>query len=642
MFRHAIALSIRSRRSMDKTPACEVGNHGSIPCGSTKTFMPIEKSINQLKNIVSNARKLFTFAWRMDSKITGLYYLTAAIGALVPLGSAYVLKLLIDDLQLTQKTLVTTVPVVVAVVLASRYLVSFLDGIVYWGINKSYLDYIFRYELQNEITMKFHEKIATLDIAYFENSDVQDLITKTRDTMQWRVPDYLRSSSEFLRDIVAFTAAFIVLLPYGWWIPMLVSIITIPRLYLQARYGAIQWSIWGSGAPQAKKLWYLNYLLQEPMTVRETRISQSSESLLKKFREIQQYLFNLSKGALDKYLRVLIFPPIIEGVLIFLVAYHFLPGVVSGVMTIGSFTLLVSMLEQLGSRSANASMFFAFIYESTLYVNHYFEFLGLPPLIKKSQSPIALENIAPPRIEFRNVSFNYPNGVTVLDNLSFVIEPGESVALVGHNGAGKTTLVKLLCRFYDVTNGEILINGVNIKELDLPRWYKFLGTLFQEFVKYHFTVRENIFLGAPDKKDENAMRDAAIRSGAAEFIERLPDRYDQVLGKEFEDGEELSGGQWQKLAIARAFYEEPPVLILDEPTSAIDAAAEYEIFNNLEKQYTNKTLILVSHRFSTVRNAKKIIVIDHGKIVESGNHEELMELGGEYHKLFSIQAKGYK
>jgi len=598
--------------------------------------------ITPIKQIAKNTRRLFSLAWKMDRKTTLLYYLTAAIGALVPLGSAYVLKLLIDNLQTAQNSLITTIPVIIAVVLAAGYLVTLIDGIVYGGIHLSYLDYVFRYELQNEITMKFHQKISKLDIAHFENSKVQDLITKTRDTMQWRLPDYLRTFSEFFRDIVGFLAAFIVLLPFGWWIPILVSIISLPRLYFQAKYGAIQWSIWGSGAPQTKKLWYLNYLLQEPMTVRETRISQSSEPLLNKFHGIQQYLFNLSKGALDKYLRVLVIPPIIEAVFIFLVAYHFLPLVVTGTLTIGSFALFITMLEQLGSRSANASMFFAHLYEDNLYVNHYFDFLALPPFLPIAKNPVILKKIEPPKIEFRNVSFNYPNGPKVLDKVSFIIRPGESVALVGHNGAGKTTIVKLLCRFYDVSGGKILINGINIKNLDLSHWYKFLGTLFQEFVKYHFTVRENIFLGAPDKNDETAMKEAAVKSGAAEFIERLPKKYDQVLGKEFEDGEELSGGQWQKLAIARAFYEEPPVLILDEPTSAIDAEAEYEIFHNLEKQYKNKTLILVSHRFSTVRNANKIIVIDCGKIVESGSHQELMKLSGQYAKLFSIQAKGYQ
>ena len=386
----------------------------------------------------------------------------------------------------------------------------------------------------------------------------------------------------------------------------------------------------------------MNYLLQDATAVREIRISQSSESLLNKFKEIQQNLFNLNKNALDKYLRVLTIPPIIQAVVIFLVAYYFLPDVLVGPLTIGSFTLIISMLEQLGGRASVASANLAHLYESNLYTNHYFELLALPSLMPIAENPIVIKEIKPPKIEFRNVSFNYPNGQTVLENISFVVEPGESVAMVGHNGAGKTTIVKLLCRFYDVTDGEILINGINIKELDLSSWYKFLGTLFQEFVQYHFTIRENITFGAPDRKDEKAMIEAAIKSGAAEFIEILPKKYDQILGKEFEEGEELSGGQWQKLAIARAFYEEPPVLILDEPTSAIDAEAEYEIFNNLEKQYKNKTLILISHRFSTVRNANKIIVIDRGKIIETGSHDELMNLNGLYEKLFSIQAKGYK
>jgi len=254
-----------------------------------------------------------------------------------------------------------------------------------------------------------------------------------------------------------------------------------------------------------------------------------------------------------------------------------------------------------------------------------------------------LGEAAPPRIEFRNVKFRYPGAESfALKGVSFVIEPGDSVALVGHNGAGKTTIVKLLCRFYDPTEGGIFINGVNLKDVDIREWYNFLGTLFQEFVRYHFSVRENIMLGAPERNDADAMRAAARQSGAAEFIERLPGRYEQVLGKEFEDGVDLSGGQWQKIAIARAFYESPPVLILDEPTSAIDAEAEFDIFSNLEQQYKSKTLVLVSHRFSTVRNAGKINVLEHGQVVESGSHDELMARAGEYAKLFQIQARGYR
>ncbi len=241
------------------------------------------------------------------------------------------------------------------------------------------------------------------------------------------------------------------------------------------------------------------------------------------------------------------------------------------------------------------------------------------------------------------MSFSYPKSrKKVLDNLSFRISSGESVALVGKNGAGKTTIVKLLCRFYDVSSGEILINGTNIKDVDLSDWYKYLGTLFQEFIKYDFTVKENITLGKKENFDESKMIKAARQSGAYDFIKELPNRFEQVLGKQFEGGVELSIGQWQKIAIARAFYESAPVLILDEPTSAIDAEAEYGIFENLSKEYKDKSLLLISHRFSTVRNAGRIIILDNGKIVEEGTHDDLMSKNGEYSKLFKLQAKGYQ
>ncbi len=595
------------------------------------------------QKIAVNTRNLFAFAWRMDKRVTLLYNLTAALSALTPLAASWVLKLLIDHLQQAQRSATPTVPVILAVVLAARYLVSFLDGLIYWSVNQSYLDYIFRYKLQNEITFQFQKKIAELDLAYFEDPAAQDLITKTRDTMQWRLPDFLRSFSYFLIAVLGYLVAFVVLVPYGWWLPLVLSLTVLPRLYLQAKFGAIQWSLWGSGAPQARKLWYLNYMMQEPLTVREVRITGSSEALLKKFRHMQEFLYRLNKQGLDRYLRVLVFPPLLETGVLFAIAWRFLPQVTGGHMSIGTFTLLVSMLEQLGSRAANASTQIAHIYENSLYADHYFEFLALPDLIPKTSHPVSLGTPKPPHIEFRNVSFRYPGSEKyALTGVSFVIGPGESVALVGHNGAGKTTIVKLLCRFYDPTEGEILINGINLRDVEQRDWYRFLGTLFQEFVRYHFSVRENIMLGAPERNDVAAMKEAARRSGAAEFIEQLPNGYDQVLGKEFEDGVDLSGGQWQKIAIARAFYEAPPVLILDEPTSAIDAEAEYDIFTNLEQQYKNKTLLLVSHRFSTVRNAGKIIVLENGEVVESGSHDELMARNGEYAKLFQIQARGYR
>jgi ATP-binding cassette subfamily B protein len=609
-----------------------------------------------LKITARNARRLLNLAWSMDKRLTMLFYATSAVTALAPLAGSYAYKALIDSLQAAQQAFSShgkiAIPVAVGVALGARYAVGLADRLVYWALNQSYLDYIFRYRLQNRIVLRFHGKISELDLAYFEQPATQDLMTKTRDTMMWRLPDFMRSSASLLIDVIGFAAAFIVLIPYGWWLPALLSALAVPRFALQARAGATQWSLWGSGAPKARKLWYLNYLLGEPLTVRETRIARSGAALMQRLEETQDHLFDLNKQALDRNLKVMFWPPLLETAVLLFIAWWFLPAVVAGSLSIGSFTLLVAMLDQLGGRAANASAHLASMYENSLYAGHFFEFLDLPPLLPRPANPVIFDKVAPPEIEFRNVSFEYPRSTAggdtasdrrlALDNVSFTISAGESVALVGHNGAGKSTIVKLLCRFYDPTAGGIYINGVDLRQLDLDHWYKFLGTLFQEFVRYHFTVRDNIMLGAPAKNDDALMRAAAEKAGALEFIERLPQGFEQMLGKEFDNGLELSGGQWQKLAIARAFYEAPPLLILDEPTSSIDAEGEYGIFSSLEKQYRDKTLVLVSHRFSTVRNAQKIIVLDKGRIVETGSHAGLMKQKGTYAGLFALQAKGYQ
>lgn len=596
-----------------------------------------------IKHFGTNLKKMLILAWETDERITLLYYLTAGFGALAPLAASLTLKYLIDNLLITQtSTLASSIPFIIIVILASRYLVVFAENFVQSGLNRTYFDYLFRYKLQNELNRRFYKKLAYLDIAYLEDPGTQNLITKAKDTLTWRPPDLLRYFSYFLGSLVAYISAFIVLLPFGWWIPLLVTLTSLPRLYLRTKYGSIQWSIYGSGAPQVRKIWYFSWLLSTDTAIREMRIFQSQKELLSKFKKTQDYLYQLNKEPLDKYLRILTFLPILEASVLFAIAYSQLPAVLSAALTIGSFTLLINMIDSINSNAARVVVTSGEMYEHNLYVDHFFEVLELPKKIREIEKPVIFKRIAPPKIEFKNVFFRYPNGPKVLKDVSFQIQPGESVAFVGPNGAGKSTIIKLICRFYDVSKGELLINGVDIRKLKLSNWYRFMGTLFQDFVHYHLTVRENIAIGDPTKQNEALVRNAAIKSGAYEFIRKLPKKYDQMLGREFEEGEELSIGQWQKLAIARAFYHEAPLLILDEPTSAIDAEAEYEIFNNLERIYRNKTLILVSHRFSTVRNTNKIFVIEGGRIIERGTHEELLMKGGKYAKMFTIQAKGYK
>lgn len=605
--------------------------------------MKIKPAIQQFKHVLHNLRKMLILSWEMDKKVTFGYFFTTFIGSLNPIIISLTLTYLIDSLvDVSIKPGLGSIPIIVVVILATRYLLTLVGSIVQWGLRTVYFDYLFRYKVQNELNKRFYEKVSGLDIAHLEDSKTQLLITKTRDTMTWRPPELLRMFAYFFSSIITYVAAFIILLPFGLWIPVVITLATLPRLYLRAKYGTIQWSIYGSGAPEVRRIWYLTWLLAMPEAIREMRIFRSQETLVQRFKDTQKYLFDLNKKPLDNYLRQLIYPPILETVVLFTIAYLQLPNVLSGIITIGSFTLLINMIDELDGRAADAVANFGEMYEHNLYVDHYFDVLALPRLIKESSNPIVFEKITSPKIEFKNVSFHYAGGKDVLRNISFVIEPGESIALVGVNGAGKSTLVKLICRFYDVTEGEILINGVNIKELELSNWYKHMGTLFQDFVHYYLTVRDNIVLGDPTKQDEKLIKEAAKKAGAYEFIEKLPNKFDQILGREYEDGEEPSVGQWQKLAIARAFYQSAPLLILDEPTSAIDAEAEYEIFNNLEKEYKDKTLVLVSHRFSTVRNANKIFVIDDGKIIERGTHEHLLKKNGKYANMFHTQAKGYQ
>lgn len=596
-----------------------------------------------LKSVLKNLIRMLSLAWEASHFITAGYYLTAGVGAIFPIITSYTYKLLVDYIIASQG-IAPTIPFILIAILGGRYILEMARDFIFWGLKGIYFDYLFRYRVQIALNYKFYKKVSQLDIAHLEDPKTEDLITKASDTFNWRPPDFLRSFSNLFSDFVGYITSFIIIIPYGPVMPFVITALTLPRLYMRARFGKLQWSIYGSGAPEVRKLYYLRWLLTHKSSILESRIFQSSKELLNRFQNTQEYLYDINSKPVKGFLKVANLPKILETGVVFIFAYLKLPEVLNGSMSVGDFTFFISLLDRIVSSAADMILNFGDMYENNLYVNHYFDVLNLPQLIQDPIAPVSLgKEIRPPRIEFRNVSFSYPgNKKRVLRKVNFIIEPGENFAVVGHNGAGKTTIVKLLCRFYDVTEGEILINGVNIKDVTRAEWYKYLGTLFQEFVHYDFTVRENIMLGNPSLNDEERMKKAAKMSGADQFIEGLPKKYNQVLGRQFEGGMELSQGQWQKLAISRAFYEDAPVLILDEPTSAIDADAEYEIFKNLQKFYNDKTLFLISHRFSTVRNADKIVVLQKGKIVEEGSHEDLIKENGVYANMFKKQASGYR
>jgi ABC-type multidrug transport system fused ATPase/permease subunit len=285
--------------------------------------------------------------------------------------------------------------------------------------------------------------------------------------------------------------------------------------------------------------------------------------------------------------------------------------------------------------------------EAARYAARWFELFDLKPKISSTDNAKRTTFREPPFIEFKNVSFRYPGdaaeGPFVLKHLNFVIKPGEKIAIVGVNGSGKTTLIKLLCRIYDPTEGEILIDGVNLKDIYLEDWQSAIGVLFQNFPEYNLTIRQSIGVGwITDTMDEEKLKQAAFYSGADEFITEFPATYDQLIWKEFKDGTDLSKGQHQRLAVARMFYRDAPITILDEPTASIDAVTEEKIFTTLETNREGKTVILITHRFSTVKNADQILMMEHGAIIEIGSHTSLMQLQGKYAALYTMQAKRYQ
>lgn len=288
----------------------------------------------------------------------------------------------------------------------------------------------------------------------------------------------------------------------------------------------------------------------------------------------------------------------------------------------------------------------SFTEEAARYASRWFELFELTPQVISKPEAVRINFETPPIIEFRNVSFRYPGEAQdrpmVLQNLSFTIKPGEKIAIIGVNGSGKTTLIKLLCRIYDPTEGSIWINGIDLREIHLEDWQAALGVLFQDFPSYNLTIRESIGVGRINKPiDEKELKKAAAFSGAEEFIDTFPKGYDQLIWKEFKDGTDLSKGQHQRLAVARMFYRNAVITILDEPTASIDALTEEKIFTTLEKNMKGKTVILITHRFSTVKNADKILMFEKGVIIEQGSHRDLMQLKSKYEELYSMQANRY-
>ncbi len=577
--------------------------------------------------------------WKTSPSMAAANLFLRLLQALVPVSSLYVGKLIIDEvLRLVQGSGPDNDFIwwLVGIELG----LALLSAILSRGV--ALLDALLGDLLSNSSSVQLIEHAARLDLAQFEDSKFYDKLERAR--QQTTARTYLMSQilSEVQDAItVAFLGAGLVL--FNPWLIVLLVVAVIPAFLSELHFNQRSYSISRNWTPERRELDYLRYVGASDLMAKEVKIFGLADYLKNRYRDLAHRYYEVNKSlAMKRAFWGFLFTSL--GTLGYYGAYVVIVmQTVSGSISLGDLTflsgsfarmrgLLQSMLSQLSS-----------IAQSALYLQDFFDFLALRPQIS---SPAGAKPFPRPVAEgfhFENVGFRYPGtDKFAIRNLTFELRVGEKLALVGENGAGKTTLVKLLARLYDPEEGRILLDGVDLREYNLDELRENIGIIFQDFIRFHFKAKENIAVGRiNDLGNQDRVVEAAQRSLAEAVVESLPGKYDQMLGKRFDDGVELSGGQWQKVALARAYMRDAQLLILDEPTSALDARAEYEVFLRFADLTRGKMAVLISHRFSTVRMADRILVLEKGGLIEQGSHAELMAMNGTYAELFRLQAQGY-
>lgn len=597
-------------------------------------------SLSLFREMLKNSVKLTAMLWREkrgEIILLGFVFLVVSAAPFLRSGSR---GLLINELVKIagSGTMSSYLLLLVGVLILATLIPSVLFTI------QNYLSKLFWFFLDEKIETLIIKKKGELDVATHENPEHKDLFNRVSEEGTWRVRNFIDRQFYIFQNIIEVTIASAILIFSQWQVFLVILIGTLPELIVEARYGRMVWDIHSGRAETRRKYWELHSHFNALPSLVELKLFQNIPHFFSAIKELfHSFQMEEKKNEKKKLLSQLFVLCFSQLVIAFAIVY-FILQVVKGNLLIGTLTFILASVGDLRQSLSGLFSNLGRQYQDSLFVTDIFKMLDLKPAVEKPKKGVILDSKETPEIIFENVTFSYPGTKTaILKNFSLKIAPGEKIALVGINGAGKTTFVKLLCRFYDPDQGKIIIGGHNLRELDLESWYGQLGAIFQDYSRYHFIVKEAIAIGRTGTTSSfEKVKEAAQSSEADIFIEEWEKKYEQMLGKEFTEGVEPSIGQWQKLALARTFYRAPSVLVLDEPTSSIDAAAEAKIFEKLENLPRDRTVILISHRFSTVRQADKIGVIEEGELKELGTHEDLLKLSGTYAHLFNLQAKGYK
>lgn len=598
-----------------------------------KDFM---ESLQSLKLLIP----FFRMIWRTSPGLTFSNIFLRLFKAAIPLGQLYVGKLIIDE--------------VIHLISAPQ---KDFDQLWWWiGIELglavfseifnrliSLTDALLGDLYANHSSIELMHKAASLDLGMFEDSEFYDKLERARRQTTGRVVlmSMVLSQLQDLITIVFLGAGLVVFEP---WLILILFIAVLPSFLSEAYFSRSSYSLVRSWTPQRRELDYLRYIGASVETAKEIKVFGLDTFLTGRFSRIAKDYYQANKsiavkrtiwGTLLQILSVLAY----YGAYILIIV-----RTVAGVVTVGDMTFLSGSFNRLQNQLQNLLSTFTRITESALFLQDYFDFLAIVPTIRDHPEAIAAPKEIKDGIRFENVGFKYPGTeVWAVRHISFFLQPGEKLALVGENGAGKTTLVKLLARMYDPSEGQILIDGIDIRRFSIESYRKMIGVIFQDYVRFSFKAGENVAVGQIEESENTQqIKTAAEKSLADPVIQKLPGGYDQMLGKRFSEGIDLSGGEWQKIALARAYMRDAQIVILDEPTASLDARAEYEVFKRFSELTKGKSAVIISHRFSTVRMADRILVLKNGELLELGTHEELVLKNGLYAELFALQAKGYQ
>ncbi|MDT8910560.1 ABC transporter ATP-binding protein [Amycolatopsis sp. PS_44_ISF1] len=583
--------------------------------------------------------KVTRLTWQASRPLTLVLALVTLVSGLLPTATAYVAKLLLDAVVAAIQHRGSTSEVVWIT------LVQF--GVLAATALSSSFTTIAQTLLQERMALTIRHRVmahsSELHLAYFEGSASYDMLRQATQEAPTRPLSMMNSALGLGRTAITFGSMIALLVSISPLLALVALLAPIPAFISQSKYGSRAFWLTFLMSPIKRRMDYLSSLVTTDTYAKETKLFGLGPYFVDRFRRLGQVSYARQRKLTIRRNVSSTSWGLLSTLVGSAIALYIALEAVGGRLTLGDLALYTAAATSVQTSVSGLFTAFSGMYENNLYLDTLYRFLDTEPEIVAPPSPRPMPSTVEGHIRFESVSFSYPGAEEpALDGVSFEITPGETVAVVGRNGAGKSTLFKLLCRLYDPTGGRIRLDGVDIREYDPDELRTRISAMFQDYVTYQGTAAENIGLGDLDRlEDRPHIEDSARRAGADERIERLPSGYDSPLGRWFDQGVSLSGGEWQKIALARAFQREAPILILDEPTSALDAQAEHELFARLRTLAEGRTTLYISHRFSTVRQAERILLLDHGKVAEYGTHEELMTAGGGYAELFTLQARAY-